>query len=220
MRAKMFTMRREVAGVLCLLLVSTAYGQPPTAGSPAELEQRSKTHYKLGVVHLDMQEYDAAIREFETGYDYKPLPLFLYNIARVAVLAGHRQVALEYYLKYLEAKPNAPERAEVEQRIRDLQHSLAQRPEKQPVETPPPVVATVEPPPVVSAPAPMVEAPAVTQSLTADVPPAKKSHKTAIALGIVGGVLVVGAAVAVGVVLSSKSTDLHNWGTLTANGSH
>src|ERR1700744_3482515 len=120
MRAKMFTMRREVAGVLCLLLAGTAYGQPPTAGSPAELEQRSKAHFKLGLGHLELHEYDAAIKEFETGYEYKPLPLFLYNIGQVAALAGHRLMAVEYYEKYLDANPRAVERVEVAQRIRDL----------------------------------------------------------------------------------------------------
>jgi tetratricopeptide (TPR) repeat protein len=219
MRAKMFMMRREVAGVLCLLLAGAAYGQPPTAGSPTELEQRSKAHYKLGLVHLELQEYDAAIREFETGYEYKPLPLFLYNIGRVAALAGHRLMAVEYYEKYLEAKPNAPERVEVGQRIRDLQHSLAERPEP-PAEKAPPVATTTEPEPVSPPPAPVVEAPVLTQSVTAEAPPPKKSHKVGIALGIVGGVLVVGAAVAIGVVLSSQSSNLNNWGTLTVSGSH
>ena len=221
MRAKMLTMRRLVAGVLCLLLEGAAFGQPPTAGTPAELEQRSRAHYKLGTVHLEMKEYDDAIREFQLGYDNKPVPLFLYNIGRVAALADHRSMAVEYYQKYLSEKPNAPERAEVLQRIRDLQHSLAAKPEKLPVETPAPPVEkpaeqaeTVTPPPE----KPAEVAPAATVALALETaPPEKKSHKTAIALGVLGGVVVVGGAIVLGVLLTRDSGP-NNWGTLTVNG--
>lgn len=225
MRAKMLTMRRLVAGVLCLLLGGAAFGQPPTAGTPAELEQRSRAHYKLGTVHLDMKEYDDAIREFQIGYEYKNVPLFLYNIGRVAALADHRTMAVEYYQKYLEAKPNAPERAEVLQRIRDLQHSLAAKPEKLPVETPAPPVEkpaeqaeSVTPPPPQDTP---VVAPTEPNAVVLDAPPPeKKSHKAAIALGVVGGIVVVGGAIVLGVLLTRDSGPA-NWGTLNVgNGAH
>ncbi len=216
-------MRRLVAGVLCLLLEGAAFGQPPTAGTPAELEQRSRAHYKLGTVHLDMKEYDDAIREFQTGYEYKPVPLFLYNIGRVAALADHRTMAVEYYQKYLTEKPNAPERAEVLQRIRDLQHSLAAKPEKLPVETPAPVPekpaeqAETAPAPQ---PVPAEAMPAATTALTAEAPaPEKKSHKAAIALGVVGGIVVVGGAIVLGVLLTRDSGP-SNWGTLTVHGTN
>jgi hypothetical protein len=138
-------------------------------------------------------------------------------------------MAVEYYQKYLEAKPNAPERAEVLQRIRDLQHSLAAKPEKLPQDsvtpstTPPPAVEpkpeqaeTVTPPP----PAPVV-APTEPNAVVLDAPPPeKKSHKAAIALGIAGGIVVVGGAIVLGVLLTRDSGPA-NWGTLTVgNGAH
>src|SRR5438309_6560286 len=87
--------------ILSLVFGGAAGAQEPAALSPQEAEQRSRVHFKLGEGHLQLKEYDEAIREFEIGYRYKPLPLFLYNIAQVAALAGQRDKALDYYERYL-----------------------------------------------------------------------------------------------------------------------
>src|SRR5262249_16130389 len=92
------------AGLNCLLVIGgAARAEVSTDGLTAsELEQRSRAPFELARAHLDLREYDAAIREFQVGYQYKPLPLFLYNIGQVASLAGRRTMALENYQKYLQ----------------------------------------------------------------------------------------------------------------------
>ena len=65
---------------------------------------------------------ERAMEEFEEGYRYKPLPLFLYNVAQSAMKANHPQKALELFRRYLVVSPKASERVEVQKAYSDLEH--------------------------------------------------------------------------------------------------
>jgi len=210
----------RLALAVTLLLAGTARAQISTEGlSAAELEQRSRAHFGLARSHLELKEYEAAIHEFEIGYQYKPLPLFLYNIAQVAVLEGKRSMALEYFQKYMAANPRAKEKDEVTRRIAELQKSLAAEPET-PSEPAAPAVA--QPSDNRASAAPTTTAapsPNLTAVSEAPPPPKKKSNKAWIAVGVVGGVLVIGAAVAIGLTQAAHNDSGYNdWGTLVVNG--
>jgi hypothetical protein len=122
----------------------------------------AKTHYQLGRAHLERGEFADAIREFETGYKLKPLPLFIYNIAQVERVAGQTQKALEDYERYLNAEPRAPDRAEVERWIALLRQRLQEAPT--PANPAPPATAA-EPNP-----APGGEGAAVNPAATSSLP--------------------------------------------------
>jgi tetratricopeptide (TPR) repeat protein len=172
-----------------------------------EAEQRSRAHYQLGREHLDLREYDEAIREFEIGYQLKPLPLFLYNIAQVAYTAGEKQKALDNYQRYLKANPRAPERAQVNARIEELESALAAAPPPTPPPAPAPTAVPTTPPSSVVASPTDVPPPST--------PPQPKHKKVWVALAVVGAALLVGA-VATGVAVTETSqSEYKNWGTLT-----
>jgi tetratricopeptide (TPR) repeat protein len=212
--------------VVAALLVGVAYGQESTNLSPQEADARSRVHFQLGRGHLQLKEYDDAIREFEIGYRFKPLPLFLYNIAQVAVLAGQKQKALDYYERYLTASPKAPERAEVTQRIAQLKREVAAEP--------PGAAASDEPTPSGEPATPPAgttgSSTSTAQSTNATSPaliglsptdtqttkPQSRHRALWIALGVVSGAALVGGVIALGVTLSSKSdnTGYNDWGTL------
>jgi tetratricopeptide (TPR) repeat protein len=197
--------RIRLATLLVFLgLLGAARADEIDALSPGEREKRAKVHFSIGRAHLDVGEYAAAIESFELGYRYQPRPLFLYNIAQVARLAGQRKKALDHYERYLQASPNASERVEVLQQIAKLQESLAAE-----VEQRPPVVE------VAPAPVPALVAPPV-----AKVEPPKRSRKRVwIALGVVGGALVAGAVTAGLVVgLRRDSDGREDWGALQVSG--
>jgi tetratricopeptide (TPR) repeat protein len=244
--AKILDRMRLAPIILCAVLgaaaapfcVGNAGADEPPATNAEDAEQRSRAHFKLGRYHLELHQYDEAIREFEIGYRYKPLPLFLYNIAQVAALAGQRDKALEYYERYLAANPKAPERAEVQKNLAQLRRALGN--DAAPAPAP---AAGGEEHPATSAAA----SPARTQSAEArvaqtsrageptrrsgDVSPAligidatspppkpQPSHrKLWIALGVISAAALAGAAVGVGVSLSSSHTEsgYNDWGTLT-----
>jgi tetratricopeptide (TPR) repeat protein len=221
---------------LCALLyvatapfcVGNAGADETPATSAEDAEQRSRAHFKIGRYHLELHQYDEAIREFEIGYRYKPLPLFLYNIAQVAALAGQREKALEYYERYLAASPKAPERAEVQKNIAQLKRALGNDAPAAAAEEPAPSKSVSEPSHNKVATARVGEparpsgdvSPALIGIDATSPPPPKpqSSHRTLwIALGVVSAAALAGAAIGVGVSLSSSHTEsgYNDWGTLT-----
>ncbi len=191
-------------------------------------ERVAKAQFELGQAHHKLGNYLQAMADFEAGYACVPLPLFLYDIAQMARLSGQRGKALEFYRRYLAAEPNARERVYVQRWIAVLSRAHATSPSSDVPPAPgtrappllaptaPPPVAVVAPPPPAVAPPPPVVAPVL---VVTPPPPEKPSHKGRwIALGIIGGVLVVGGAVTAGVLLGTKSSsgvpsNFHNLGS-------
>jgi tetratricopeptide (TPR) repeat protein len=182
--------------------------------SATEAMQQARAHYNLGTAHVEKKEYDDAIREFEAAYRLKPAPSFLYNIGVVARLGGHPATAVEAFQRYLATQPGKADRLEVEKMVADLQKQLAEEKEKerarQAAAAPPPAAATAPNPASASAPAPATAGesaapnPLVEASAPAPAPDHKSRKKLWIALGVVGGALVVGGVVT-GVVLSQRT---------------
>jgi tetratricopeptide (TPR) repeat protein len=225
MRARMMTL---------VVLLST--GWRPGFAAPRrevdDLTQMARVHFTVGRGHVQRHEYAAAMHEFELGYQLKPLPLFLYNIGRVAQVAGLYERSLEAFQQYLNRFPRAPECREVRWWVATLRQRVAEERVTAPEPPPAPEPEAPAPPPA-AAPAP---APAGTvvvlhpfsdpdsgnnTSLTANPNPKPRRRGLWIALGTVGGVLVAGGAVALGVIYGtggSKSQlpdgyhDLGNFG--------
>src|SRR5690242_15095704 len=92
---------------------SVALAKAPEDPKIAEAKQ----HFESGMAHFNLQEYKAAVDEFEAAYRLRPDPVFLYNIAQAYRLDDHAEQALHFYKAYLRSAPDARNRAEVEQRI-------------------------------------------------------------------------------------------------------
>ena len=111
---------------LLVLLVSGRVGaEEPSSLSATERTRLARAHFTAGRQHYDAAEYEEAIAEFETGYEFRPLPLFLFNIGLAAQYAGKPQKALESFRRFLESYPTASQREAVEQRIQELQAAVA-----------------------------------------------------------------------------------------------
>jgi tetratricopeptide (TPR) repeat protein len=122
------------------------------AAAAAADERSARIHFRLGQEHFKVGDYEGALREFEAGYRDTPQPLFLYNIALAERRLGLLDKALASYRQFLEAAPNARERAEVERRIIDIEWALANQPRPEPPApspspTPEPQVVVTPPPP-------------------------------------------------------------------------
>lgn len=117
-----------LAVVLSLALaVSSAHAQDASA---AEAEARAL--FEAGSVAFNQGRFEDALERFEQAYRLSHRPALLYNIATAADRAGRENVAVERYLAYLEALPDAPNRAFVEGRLRVLRprvEAASQRPE-------------------------------------------------------------------------------------------
>jgi hypothetical protein len=94
--------------------------------STAKAEKyKAREHYKHAMAEYVLDHYDAAIKEFEAGFREEPDPAFLYNIAQAHRLANRPAEAITYYGKYLDLRPDAADRAEVEKQIAELSAKLA-----------------------------------------------------------------------------------------------
>ena len=164
----------------------SAYGQESAPASDAKAIALKA--FQRGTAHYQQQEYDKAIEQFESGYEAVPQAVFLYNIAQSHRLAGRADRALSYYRQYLQLSPEAKNRPEIEERIAALEKQIGPAPTL--------IVPSAWP---VQEPAPEGMLTPAQESKQADQAQAKKRRRNiGIAVGVVSGLVVVGAAVGLG----------------------
>src|SRR5262252_7347149 len=137
--------------LLALLVVALA---AHVAAADDTTTREAKRHFERGQKLYTLTKFREALDEYQQAYDARPIPDFLFNIGQCYRNLGDYDSAIFSYKKYLAAAPDAPNRAQVEQLIVDLQarkdqedaRRLALPPPPAPTPTPPPA-ATVTPPP-------------------------------------------------------------------------
>jgi hypothetical protein len=140
-------MRRHLVSVVCFVLVAAVSAGAFAADDP----QKAKALFEQGKTFFDLGQFDKAIQAWQDGYTAKADPGFLYNIGQAYRLSGDPQKAIFFYKRFLGYSPKAPNRAEIEQKIAQLQKQIA---EGKPPATPPgggthpdTATATTPPPP-------------------------------------------------------------------------
>ena len=103
-----------------LLLLALALVLPLIARA-ADDPAAAREHYHRASKLYDLQRYHDAAKEFEAAYEAKGDPAFLYNIGQSYRLAGEAETSVGAYRSYLRRTPKAPNRAEVEERIIEMQ---------------------------------------------------------------------------------------------------
>jgi len=147
---------------------------------------RARLLFDSGRRHFELTEYDAALVDFKEGYRLKDDPVFLYNIALCHRLLGRKAEALQFFKNYLNRRPDAPNRDDLERKIAALDGEIASESKAR-------LVAGVEKPPPPSTDSLVVTAP----------PPAKKPlYKRWWLWTTIGGVVVAGVAVGLGLGLT------------------
>jgi tetratricopeptide (TPR) repeat protein len=184
---------------LILALARLAAAQPSGAGPPVKVAgDVAREHFELGRRHHELGNYLQAVEEFKLAYLAEPIPLFLFNIGQAYRRAGRTDEALEFYQRFLELSPRAPERAEVSRIIAALeaQRQSSSMPPTKPTAPEPTSPAEPRPmPPTALAPGSRVSAP--TGSATAPRAPHRDHRRrVALAVGLSVGAVIVGGAVA------------------------
>jgi hypothetical protein len=190
--------------------------------------------FKKAQHHFAHRDFEAALREFQQLYATSPRPLLLFDMGLAANELGERDEALSYLHTFVVTvdEPNADTR-EAKEMIAELQrHGAKLKP--LPVEptvrpplattttTPPPATATAPPSVVIATapppPEPVVAAPLATASVPlvvarAPEPTPRSRHRGRTAGIVVGSIVLVGGAVAVGIVFGLKSSPAATFGT-------
>jgi tetratricopeptide (TPR) repeat protein len=95
--------------------------QPPAAPEPTEAQlEAAREAYARGQTLFAENRFAEAKAAFEQAYAAVPNPVVLVSIAESDLRLGNLEDALETFQRYLAARPDAPDRADVEQKIADL----------------------------------------------------------------------------------------------------
>jgi hypothetical protein len=118
------TVRATVSALLCFGSTAVAQPAPVTpSATPASTSRVDEARRLIaeGVRCFRANDYAGAVRAFSSANAAVPSPDLWYNIARAREMAQEYAGAVEDYRRYLRDKIDAPDRAEVERRIADLE---------------------------------------------------------------------------------------------------
>jgi len=142
-------------GLVAWVVLVTSLVAGPRAAR-AEDAEKARQLFSQGSKFYDVGQFDKAIEAWQQGYDQKPDPSFLFNIAQAYRQKDDPKQAIFFYKSYLRNSPKAANRADVEQRIAALQKQIDTGVKAPPTAGPttPPVTTTTPPPPTTTVPPP------------------------------------------------------------------
>ena len=116
---------------LALVVPSTLLAQE-SSPSPEEAKEQLTAEQKENFVEFvkagkeaySRGEFEKAVPFFEHAYSLVPRPALHYRIALCHERSGHPKKALEFYRKFLDAKPESSKRGQVEKTISRLEKQL------------------------------------------------------------------------------------------------
>jgi len=88
----------------------------------------ARRHADAGRKAFDAGDFVSAIREWKAAAALRPAPRLDYDIALANERLGRTRVAIAYYQRYLVGAPTAPDRAEIEARVSQLQQRAGGQP--------------------------------------------------------------------------------------------
>lgn len=189
-------------------------GFPGLSLAAAKSPSEAKAFYDKATAAFGLGQYEEAADNYEQAFKLKPDPALLYNAAQAHRLGGNNKRALELYRSYMRVFPNGAAHEEATKHAEALSQKLAQD-----------EAAKAAPAPV-SSPAPMPSPPpdpgpqdsANTAILAAKPEPRTAPEQTSMfsrpVFWIVAGVVVVAAAVGIGILASGDKDPSPSLGSI------
>ena len=137
-------MRLLVAVLTAAIL---AYAAPAAAQTPTQAdEDAAKAHFLAGQAYYEQADYSDAVKEFIEAHRLSHRADLLYNISVCYERLGRWDDAISSLNQYLTEKPDAPDRAVIDSRIKNYEQRRDQERARAaavapPVVAPPPVAA-------------------------------------------------------------------------------
>jgi tetratricopeptide (TPR) repeat protein len=115
-----------ITRLFLVLMVCLAVAVPArTASANDPATRAARRHFERGEKLFALGKFDDALEEYQTAFDAKPLPGFLYNIGQCYRNLGDYDQAIFSFKKYLKLEPEAENRESVERLIEDLEEQKA-----------------------------------------------------------------------------------------------
>ncbi|MBI2894923.1 MAG: hypothetical protein HYY06_15310 [Deltaproteobacteria bacterium] len=116
----------RLRAVLAGAVASWTLMLPPAAEAQSRRAvQRARIFFSKGVRQYDRGQFQPALRSFTRAYQLAPAPAVVYNIAQCHLSLGHDSDAARHFRLYLQELPDAPNRREVERRLREIDARVA-----------------------------------------------------------------------------------------------
>lgn len=116
-----------LALIAALAVPAAASAQGPREALTPAQQEEARGLFEAGTAAFAAGRYESALDYFERAYELTGLPELLYNIGQSADRLRRDERALEAFRGYLEATPEAEDRAAVEARIAALERTVAER---------------------------------------------------------------------------------------------
>ncbi len=124
------------ATAIAIAAVLLVCARPARADDAAT--RTAKRHFAQAEKLFALGRFDTALVEYEAAFDAKPLPAFLFNIGQCHRNLHDYEAAVFSFRKYLRLLPEADNRDDVEELIRELEAKQAAERERAVLEPPPP----------------------------------------------------------------------------------
>src|SRR6188474_3234706 len=112
-----------IARLLLLLTIVVGVG---VAHADDPGTRAARRHFERGEKLFALGRFDEALEEYQTAFDAKPLPGFLYNIGQCYRNLADYDQAIFSFKKYLKLEPEASNKEAVERLIEELEEKKAQ----------------------------------------------------------------------------------------------
>lgn len=161
----------RLSTIFLALTLLLALAGPADALTDEERSARARQHLERAKIAYKIRDFHEAVAEFKAAYRLRPVPALLFNIAQAERMAGNFKESKFYYEFYLRDQPQAANRGEIEEQIRQLtalieeEESSAALADRAPAQPPPAPETVVAAPEVAAEPEPEMPLPTL-------VPPA------------------------------------------------
>jgi tetratricopeptide (TPR) repeat protein len=115
-------------GVVCFSVgLAAALARVANADGDVEAQAKADIFFQKGQQDYQQNKFQAAIELFKDAYELVHDPVYLFNIAQSYRKAADCRNATDYYSKYLQESPNAPNTEIVKQWMRELAPCVEQQ---------------------------------------------------------------------------------------------
>lgn len=118
-------LRFVVLAVMTLCVGVPKGGHAQDVASPGSRDAEARHLFSAGRLAYDEGRFEDALQNYQRSYELSGRPELLFNIGMAADRLREDGKALEAFRAYLNAVPDAPNRARVEERIRVLERTQA-----------------------------------------------------------------------------------------------
>ncbi|MCC6997726.1 MAG: tetratricopeptide repeat protein [Deltaproteobacteria bacterium] len=116
---------KQLQRMVAVVFVALALLPAAVARADKKSDAEAKKAYMDGTKYYNLGDFPKAIEHYKRAYELKPDAVFLYNIAQSYRLSNDFTQALFFYKSFLRNLPDAPNRAEVERRITEMEDAQA-----------------------------------------------------------------------------------------------